>query len=113
MDHLADHEARQRNHQLANLRYHWEEAYDISWRDGVFRAVRRDDRSPVCAPTYRDISEMIRDDYLDRPVIPAARQASAPPSAWDSSARQDAPREDTARTDTVREGGLREGSPDG
>lgn len=75
MDHLADHEARQRSHQVANLRFHWGEAYDISWRDGAFRAVRRDDGTPVCALTYRELSETLRDDYLDRPVIPAARKA--------------------------------------
>jgi hypothetical protein len=60
---------------------------------------------PICALTYRDIIEMIRDDYLNRPVIPAARQASAPHGAWDSGARQDAPRKDTARTGHRASGG--------
>lgn len=68
MDHAADHEARQRSHQLANLRFHWGEAYEITWQDGSFRAARRDDGSPLWAMSYRDITDLITEDYVARPV---------------------------------------------
>lgn len=82
MDPVADHEARQRGHQLANLRFQWGECYQIAWQDDTFQAVRRDDGSSVRGATYREISDLISEDYLARPVSPdAATHPSAPPSA--------------------------------
>jgi hypothetical protein len=82
MDPVADHEARQRGHQLANLRFQWGECYQIGWQDGAFQAVRRDDGSPVRGITYREICDLISQDYLTRPVSPdAATRPSGPPSA--------------------------------
>ncbi len=57
-----------RDRDIADLRWHWEEAYDISW-DGRFRASRRDDGTTLHAGTAGELSESIRSDYVTRPVV--------------------------------------------
>jgi hypothetical protein len=55
-------------HDLACLRWHWGEAYEITRVLGVFRAVRRDDGAAVCAPTAKTLLREIGADYEARPV---------------------------------------------
>jgi len=55
--------------ELADLRHHWGEAYDISYRAGQYRAVRRDDGSTVRAGSAGGLLELIRADYAARPVL--------------------------------------------
>jgi hypothetical protein len=54
---------------LEDLRHHWGEAYEISYRLGQYRAVRRDDRSVVRADSASELLEAIRADYAGRPVL--------------------------------------------
>jgi hypothetical protein len=56
-----------RDRDVADLRWHWDEAYDISW-DGRFRASRRDDGAPLDAGTAGELDQRIRRDYIERPV---------------------------------------------
>lgn len=65
---FEDYEARVRGHQLTDLRWHWGEAYDITWSSGLFRATRRDDGSAVSAASFVEMHQLIRDDYSARPV---------------------------------------------
>jgi hypothetical protein len=59
--------ARLRGRDIADLRWHWDEAYDITW-DGRFRARRHDDGGLLEADTAQELSERIRHDYTERPV---------------------------------------------
>jgi hypothetical protein len=64
---------------LADLRHHWGEAYEINYRLGQYRAVRKDDGSMVRADSAGELLEKIREDYAVRPVprhCPPARGAS-------------------------------------
>jgi hypothetical protein len=50
--------------ELADLRFHWDEAYTISWADGVYRAARMSQPSVVLtADTCHELRQQIRDDY--------------------------------------------------
>ena len=53
---------------LDDLRFHWGAAYEISYRLGQYRAVRRDDRSTVRADSAGELLRAIRADYAARPV---------------------------------------------
>jgi hypothetical protein len=64
-----DYMARTRGAQLADLRWHWGEAYDITWA-GRFRATRLDDGTVLEAGTAEQLREMVRADYSQRPVKP-------------------------------------------
>jgi hypothetical protein len=57
-----------RDDDLAVLRWHWGEAYEITMRGGIYRAARRDDGAVVTAPTAERLRAEIRADYLARPV---------------------------------------------
>jgi hypothetical protein len=59
--------ARRRGRDIADLRWHWDEAYDITW-DGRFRARRLDDGGILEADTAEELGEHIRRDYVERPV---------------------------------------------
>ena len=52
---------------IADLRWHWDEAYDITW-DGRFLARRLDDGGYLEADTAEELGERIRRDYTERPV---------------------------------------------
>jgi hypothetical protein len=65
--HVDSHLARIRASDLENLRWHWDEAYEITW-DGRFRARRLDDGGAVDADTALELRQQIRDDYIARPV---------------------------------------------
>lgn len=53
---------------LADLIWHWGQAYEITYRLGQYRAVRRDDGSTVRADSAGDLLDAIREDYRQRPV---------------------------------------------
>lgn len=54
-----------REAELADLRWHWGEAYSIAWNRGAdtWQAVRRDGRSVLSAPAAQALRERIRSDY--------------------------------------------------
>ena len=68
MNPLEEYESRVRGHQLAELRWHWGEAYEITWRNGAFRAIRRDNHAAVSAAEFARIHQLIIDDYAAKPV---------------------------------------------
>jgi hypothetical protein len=56
---------------LADLRWHWGEAYEITWRDpAAFRAVRRDTGAAVETPIAGVLFAEIAADYRQCPVLP-------------------------------------------
>ena len=59
--------------ELADLRWHWGSAYEITVWSGIYRAERRDDGSAVTAVTAGCLKAEIRADYLARPVPRDAR----------------------------------------
>ena len=71
---------RQRLREITALRWHWGGAYKITSRNGMFRAVRRDDGSAVIAVTAESLRTEIRADYTARPV-PRSLHADPPPDA--------------------------------
>lgn len=62
-----DYPALERSIKLAGLRWHWGDAYEITWA-GVFRAVRRDNGSVLTARSAEELRMLIRADYSYRPV---------------------------------------------
>ncbi len=68
MSQQAEDETRQRSRALADLRWHWGDAYQISFVHGMFRAERRDDGAAVSAASASALRDLIRDDYAARPV---------------------------------------------
>jgi hypothetical protein len=63
----SDHLAR-RHADLAYLTWHWGAAYEITYRLGQYRAVRRDDGAMIRADSAGDLLDAIRQDYAARPV---------------------------------------------
>ena len=63
-----EHEAGLTAHDIAELRFHWGEAYKITWSDGRFRADRLDGLGHLEAATKAGLRRLIVDDYLKRPV---------------------------------------------
>ena len=61
-------EACRRAAELADLRWHWGEAYVITTPHGLFRAERRDDGAAISCVTAAGLRVLIRDDYAARPV---------------------------------------------
>jgi hypothetical protein len=50
--------------ELADLKFHWDEAYVIDWADGVYRATRMGQPSVVLtAESCYELRMQIRDDY--------------------------------------------------
>ncbi len=50
--------------ELADLKFHWDEAYRIDWADGVYRAARIGQPSVVLtSESCEDLRQQIRDDY--------------------------------------------------
>ena len=73
-EHVEEHRARVRGRELVNLRWHWDEAYEITW-DGRFRARRLDGSGSVDAATAFELNELLRDDYAEHHVVPRHDQA--------------------------------------
>jgi hypothetical protein len=67
-------EARQRGHDLADLRLHWGRAYVITWQSGQFCTERRDTGAVVRKSTAAELYVEIRADY---DALPVARQPEA------------------------------------
>ena len=66
-DGQRDHLSRLRGQELADLRWHWDEAYEITW-DGKFRAKRLDDGGELEADTAAELKELIIRNYSERRV---------------------------------------------
>ena len=62
-----------RGGELDSLRFHWGTAYEIGYRLGQYRAVRRDDGSVVRADSADELLAAIREDYAVRPAPRDAR----------------------------------------
>jgi hypothetical protein len=56
-----------RERRLKDLRWHWDEAYEI-WCDDRFRARRLDGRGCLEAGTARELGDLMLADYSARPV---------------------------------------------
>ena len=68
VDPWSEHLQSVRAHDLVQLRYHWGDAYEITWEAGTWRAVRRDDRQGLTADSSGQLNDRIIDDYSARPV---------------------------------------------
>ena len=68
----ADHDARQRGHDLAQLHHHWGEAYEIGYDSGSFWFRRRDNGSELRCSTAVALWGEIRRDYSALPVLRSA-----------------------------------------
>jgi hypothetical protein len=53
--------------QLADLRWHWGDAYEINWA-GAFRGARRDNGLELVAESADELRALIRSDYSRRQV---------------------------------------------
>jgi hypothetical protein len=53
---------------LAELRWHWDEAYSITILDGRWIAQRHDTRETVTADSAEALNQAIYEDYTRRPV---------------------------------------------
>jgi hypothetical protein len=65
---LDDYEASQRNREIADLAWHWDGAYRITWLDGRFLAQRTDNRTTLTAETAAKLRSKIIADYSTNPV---------------------------------------------
>ena len=74
-----DYAAVERGMQLADLRWHWGDAYEITWA-GEFRAVRRDNGLALRAESVDELRTLIRSDYTRRPVPRRSRRRQRRPS---------------------------------
>jgi hypothetical protein len=81
-----DYAAVERGMQLGDLRWHWGDAYEITWA-GAFVAVRRDNGLVLQTESADELRALIRSDYTRRPVprrsrrTPADRERRASPDA--------------------------------
>jgi len=57
-----------RDRELEDMRWHWDQAYQIGRQDGRFRAHRLDGRGSLEAGTAQELRDLIRADYAERPV---------------------------------------------
>ena len=65
---MADELAQLRAASLADLDWHWDDAYVISFEYGMFTARRRDNGAVVRSPEASGLYDEIRQDYEARPV---------------------------------------------
>jgi hypothetical protein len=75
-DDADDYAAAERGMQLADLRWHWGDAYAITWA-GEFRAVRRDNGLALQAESADELRALIRSDYSRHPVPRRSRRTHA------------------------------------
>jgi hypothetical protein len=64
----------ERGHELAEMRWHWDRAYQFSWAGGEFRAIRTDNGGVITACEPGQFREAVRLDYINHPVRRARRQ---------------------------------------
>jgi hypothetical protein len=69
-----DYETRQRDHDLAEIRYHYGRAYEVGWEDGTFWFRRRDNGGTLQCSTAAALLAEIRADYG---VMPVSREFPA------------------------------------
>jgi len=65
---VDDYEATQRDHEIADLAWHWDGAYRISWADGRFIAQRTDNRETLTADSAMELRRKMGDDYSANPI---------------------------------------------
>ena len=75
-DDADDYAVLERGMQLADLRWHWGDAYEITWA-GKFRAVRRDNGRALQAESADELRTLIRSDYTRHPVPRRSRRTHA------------------------------------
>jgi hypothetical protein len=66
-DGWQDYLSRERGRQVADLRWHWDQSYEITW-NGKFRAKRLDDGAVLEADTAAELRELMICDYSERRV---------------------------------------------
>jgi hypothetical protein len=66
-DGWQDYLSRERGRQVADLRWHWDESYEITW-NGKFRAKRLTDGAVLAADTAAELRERMICDYSERRV---------------------------------------------
>jgi len=75
-DHADDYSGVERGIQLAELRWHWGDAYEITFAV-EFRAVRRDNGMALQAELAEELRALIRSDYTWRSVPRRSRRTHA------------------------------------
>jgi hypothetical protein len=71
--------------ELADLKFHWDEAYKIDWADGVYRASRIGQPSVVLtSENCHDLRQQIRDDYATWQQSRLHERSSRWPSAQEA-----------------------------
>jgi hypothetical protein len=60
--------ARQREEDLQQIRFHWGRSYEVGWQDGSFWFRRRDNGTTLQCLTAMALWAEIRLDYSARPV---------------------------------------------
>jgi len=73
-DDADDYAAVERGMQLADLRWHWGDAYEITWAS-EFRAVRRDNGLALQAESADELRTLIRSHYTGHRAPRRSRQA--------------------------------------
>jgi len=63
-----EHEARQRQHECASLRWHWDGAYQFGHDGQRYWARRADNGATLSDPDLLAFREMVRMDYCRQPV---------------------------------------------
>ncbi len=62
---------------LTDLRWHWDEAYEIDCSDGAWEARFRADTATLSAASDGELRKLIRQDYLDRTLPERSGQDGA------------------------------------
>jgi hypothetical protein len=63
--------------ELANLRWHWDTAYDINCAGGAWTAQPFDGAAPLVATTAEELRYLIRADYHPRPATASGERSDA------------------------------------
>ena len=63
-----EHEHRQRHHELALMKWHWDDAYRFDFVAGRYQAVRTDDGAVITATTAGAFREAVRMVYVHHHV---------------------------------------------
>ena len=71
---MDDYEATQRGRDIADLAWHWEGAYRITYSDGRFIAQRTDNRETLTADNAIELRDKIIDDYCANPIPRGGQQ---------------------------------------
>lgn len=77
-DGWSDYVRRVRGRELADLRWHWGDAYEFSWAAGLYQARRRDTGDLLACSGVRGLLGLVRADYVAKPVSCEAQPAPEP-----------------------------------